>query len=32
MSNQRPGKFKTATIRDGSGMNTVTFFKMQENF
>ena len=27
MSNQRPGKFKTATIRDASGMNTVTFFK-----
>ena len=27
MSNQRPGKFKTATLRDGSGMQTVTFFK-----
>ena len=27
MSNQRPGKFKTATLRDGSGMHTVTFFK-----
>ena len=27
MSNQRPGKWKTATLRDGSGMQTVTFFK-----
>ena len=27
MSNQRPGKWKTATLRDSSGMNTVTFFK-----
>ena len=27
MSNQRPGKFKSATLRDGSGMQTVTFFK-----
>ncbi len=25
--NQRPGKWKTATLRDGSGMQTVTFFK-----
>ena len=28
MSNQRPGKWKTATLRDGSGMQTVTFFKI----
>ena len=27
MSNQRPGKWKSATLRDGSGMHTVTFFK-----
>ena len=27
MSNQRPGKWKSATLRDGSGMQTVTFFK-----
>ena len=27
MSNQRPGKWKTGTLRDGSGMQTVTFFK-----
>ena len=27
MSNQRPGKFNSATLRDGSGMQTVTFFK-----
>ena len=27
MSNQRPGKWKTATLRDSSGMNTVNFFK-----
>ena len=27
MSNQRAGKWKTATLRDGSGMQTVTFFK-----
>ena len=27
MSNQRPGKFKSATLRDGSGMQTVTCFK-----
>lgn len=27
MSNQRPGKFKPATLRDGGGMQTVTFFK-----
>ena len=28
MSNQRPGKWKSATLRDGSGMQTVTFFKI----
>ena len=28
MSNQRAGKWKTATLRDGSGMQTVTFFKI----
>ena len=27
MSNQRAGKWKSATLRDGSGMQTVTFFK-----
>ena len=27
MSNQRTGKWKSASLRDGSGMNTVTFFK-----
>ena len=27
MSNQRSGKWKSATLRDGSGMQTVTFFK-----
>ena len=27
MSNQRPGKWKTATLRDRSGMQTETFFK-----
>ena len=27
MSNQRAGKWKTAPLRDGSGMQTVTFFK-----
>ena len=27
MSNQRPGKWKSARLRDGSGMQTVTFFK-----
>ena len=27
MSNQRGGKWKSATLRDGSGMQTVTFFK-----
>ena len=27
MSNQRPGKWKSATSRDGSGMHTVNFFK-----
>ena len=27
MSNQRAGKWKTATLRDGAGMQTVTFFK-----
>ena len=27
MSNKLPGKFKSATLRDGSGMQTVTFFK-----
>ena len=32
MSNQRSGKWKTATLRDGSGMQTVTFFKLHENF
>ena len=26
--NQRPGKWKTASLRDGSGMQTVTFFKI----
>ena len=26
--NQRPGKWKSATLRDGSGMQTVTFFKI----
>ena len=28
MSNQRAGKWKSATLRDGSGMQTVTFFKI----
>ena len=28
MSNQRAGKWKTATLRDGNGMQTVTFFKI----
>ena len=28
MSNQRAGKWKTASLRDGSGMQTVTFFKI----
>ena len=27
MSNQRAGKFKPATLREGSGMQTVNFFK-----
>ena len=27
MSNQRPGKFKAATLRDGGGMQQVNFFK-----
>ena len=27
MSNQRPGKWKSATLRDSSGMHTVNFFK-----
>ena len=27
MSNQRAGKFKPATPREGSGMQTVNFFK-----
>jgi hypothetical protein len=27
MSNQRPGKFKPATLRDGGGMKEVLFFK-----
>ena len=27
MSNQRAGKWKSATLRDGSGMHTVNFFK-----
>ena len=27
MSNQKAGKWKSATLRDGSGMQTVTFFK-----
>ena len=27
MSNQRAVKWKSATLRDGSGMKTVTFFK-----
>ena len=31
MSNQRPGKWKSATLRDGSGMQTVTFFKIAKN-
>ena len=31
MSNQRAGKWKTATLRDGSGMRTVTFFKVAKN-
>ena len=28
MSNQRWAKWKSATLRDGSGMQTVTFFKI----
>ena len=31
MSNQRPGKYHPATLRDGSGMQTVTFFKVAKN-
>tara|TARA_B100001057_G_scaffold113498_1_gene111792 strand:- start:1040 stop:1255 length:216 start_codon:yes stop_codon:yes gene_type:complete len=31
MSNQRQGKWKTATLRDGDGMKTVTFFKNAKN-
>ena len=31
MSNQRNGKWKSATLRDGSGMQTVTFFKNAKN-
>ena len=31
MSNQRSGKWKSATLRDGSGMQTVTFFKNAKN-
>ena len=31
LSNQRAGKWKTATLRDGSGMQTVTFFKVAKN-
>ena len=31
MSNQRAGKWKSATLRDGSGMQTVTFFKIAKN-
>ena len=27
MSNQRRGKWMSSTLRDSSGMNTVTFFK-----
>tara|TARA_B100001057_G_C22557984_1_gene836083 strand:- start:299 stop:514 length:216 start_codon:yes stop_codon:yes gene_type:complete len=27
MSNQRAGKFKPATLREGGGMQTVNFFK-----
>ena len=27
MSNQRPGKYSPATLRDGGGMQQVTFFK-----
>lgn len=27
MSNQRPGKYKAATLRDGGGMQQVNFFK-----
>ena len=32
MSNQRPGKWKSATLRDGSGMQTVTFLSMQNSY
>ena len=31
MSNQRGGKWKPATLRDGDGMRTVTFFKYAKN-
>ncbi len=31
MSNQRSGKWKPATLRDGDGMRTVTFFKYAKN-
>ena len=31
MSNQRSGKWKSASISDGNGMKTVTFFKNAKN-